>query len=70
MKIEGSIKGMAEFKTKLRALGDAGFRAAVASACESFEGVMKTSKEEYVPVDQGALRSSGTVLPPEISEVL
>lgn len=67
MKIEGSIAGVAELKMKMRALGDAGFRALVASAHEQFEGVMTTSKEEYVPVDQGPLRASGTVLPPSVS---
>lgn len=67
MKIEGEIKGLAEFRAKLRTMGTAGFKAAVASAYRSFEEIMTKSKEEYVPVDQGPLRASGTVLPPEVS---
>lgn len=48
-------------------MGPAVFAAMVKSAYESFESVMTTSKEEYVPVDSGTLRSTGTVLPPEVS---
>lgn len=34
---------------------------------EHAEDVMRVSKTEYVPVDLGTLRQSGTVLPPEIT---
>ena len=67
MKTSIEIAGVAEWHSKLKAMSPAVFTAMVKSAYESFEGVMTTAKEEYVPVDSGALRSTGTVLPPEVS---
>lgn len=67
MKTSIEIAGVAEWHSKLKAMGPAVFEAMVKSAYESFEGVMTTAKEEYVPVDSGTLRSTGTVLPPEVS---
>lgn len=67
MKISAELTGAAEWKAKLRAMGPAAFAAMVASAHRSFEEVMTISKEEYVPVDQGTLRSTGYVEPPAVA---
>jgi hypothetical protein len=67
MKTTVELTGAAEWKAKLHAMGPAVFAAMVKSAYQSFEAVMTTSKEEYVPVDQGTLRSSGHVQSPEVS---
>lgn len=67
MKASIEITGAAEWKAKLQAMGPAAFAAMVQSAHRSLEEVMTTSKEEYVPVDQGTLRSTGHVEPPSVS---
>jgi hypothetical protein len=51
---------------KLRNAGPEVVHAAAASLYQSAEAVMTSAKEEYVPVDTGALRDSGFVELPEI----
>lgn len=67
MRTSVEIAGVAEWNAKLKTMGPAVFDAMVKSAYQSLEAVMATSKEEYVPVDSGTLRSTGTVLQPEVS---
>lgn len=67
MKASVEISGATEWRAKLSRMAPAVFGALVASAHEGFEAVMATSKEEYVPVDQGTLRSTGHVEAPVVS---
>lgn len=64
--VESTVTGGAELNRKLRALGPAGIQAAAGSMYRSAEKIMTDSKENYVPVDTGALRASGHVQLPEI----
>lgn len=61
------LKGSEELKRKLRGMGPAMIRVAARSLYRSAEAVMSDSKEHYVPVDTGTLRSTGRVDPPETS---
>ncbi len=67
MKPTIEIKGAVEWKAKLGRMGPAAFAAMVAGGYQAFEEIMTKSKEEYVPVDQGTLRSTGHVEPPSVS---
>jgi hypothetical protein len=66
---EVKITGGRELVAKLSALADNGRvgHAAGAAIYQEGEAIMARSKEEFVPVDLGALRSSGHVQMPEVS---
>ena len=59
MRIE--LYGTERLRAKLAAAADAGPRILGAALYQEAEAVMTTSKEQYVPVDTGALRASGFV---------
>lgn len=59
--IEFNIQGGKELERKLRLLGPLALKVAGRSLYESAEEVMADSKENYVPVDTGNLRSTGVV---------
>jgi len=59
-----TITGDKELIRKLKALGPKALSVAATSLYQSAEEIMTDSKENYVPVLTGALRSSGKVLPP------
>jgi hypothetical protein len=68
MSLSVTIEGTAEMKASLARIG-ADAQAKVAAALfQEAEIVMAESKERYVPVDHGILRSSGFVLPPKIED--
>lgn len=67
MKPTLEITGAAEWRTKLKRMGPEAFAAMVAGGYQAFEEIMTRSKEEYVPVDQGTLRSTGHVEPPTVT---
>ena len=59
-----TITGDKELIRKLKALGPKALQVATGSLYRSAEEIMTDSKENYVPVDTGALRGTGKVLPP------
>jgi len=60
-KLQATIKGGPAMATKLTRLGPLAVKAGMASLYRSGEAVMTDSKENYVPIDTGALKSSGNV---------
>lgn len=56
-----TITGAEQFSALMDQLGDRAPRAVQGSLHRSAERVMTISKDQFVPVDTGALRSSGTV---------
>ncbi len=62
------LDGGDELFRKLKQLGPEALKTAAASLYRSAERTMTRSKEDFVPVDTGALRSTGTVMPPEITQ--
>src|SRR5512143_3642237 len=65
MRIE--VNGASAISAKLHAAAEAGPQAVAAALFVEAEAIMTVSKEQYVPVDTGALRASGHVVPPKIS---
>lgn len=65
MRVE--IKGAEPLQRKLQNIAAAGPQALVAALYREAEAVMTVSKEQYVPVDTGALRASGTVEAPRFA---
>lgn len=65
--IELSLPDKNKFTKLLQELGSVAVPVAAASLYAAAEAIMAKSKEEYVPVDTGALRSSGYVKAPEIT---
>jgi hypothetical protein len=63
IKLEGTERILRYFQH----IGNALPRELGAALYQEAEKVMTVSKAQYVPVDSGALRASGEVLPPEIS---
>lgn len=61
MKLEFSIAGLEQFKDALDKFGERVIPTTRDSLYYSAEAIMTVSKEQYCPVDTGALRSSGTV---------
>ena len=59
------LNGDKELREKLRRLGAAALPAGGRSLFESAENIMSISKEQYVPVETGTLKSSGFVQPPD-----
>ena len=57
-----TISGGEELSRKLKILGPLAAKVSAQSLYQSAEEVMAESKEQYVPVDVGALRSTGKVL--------
>lgn len=55
------IAGVNDLISKFKEMGPEMLQAGAASMYRSAEDVMTTSKEVYVPIDTGALKSSGTV---------
>lgn len=64
--IEVDLPDKNKFTQLLKRLGAVALPAAAKSLYESAEMIMADSKENYVPVDQGTLRSTGYVKPPEL----
>lgn len=64
--INVALKGDRELKAKLQQLGLAALPVGGRSLFESAENIMSISKEQYVPVETGTLKSSGFVGPPDI----
>ncbi len=60
------LEGIDRLQRALKRAGPMATKAFAASAVKEQEKVMADSKENYVPVDLGILKGSGTVLPPEI----
>lgn len=58
------ITGLDSFSRRRGVVGRAVRRAVAAELYGEAEEIMATSKAEYVPVDQGVLRSTGHVQPP------
>lgn len=68
--IEARLVGLDQVfaQTKLMLGGARTKRAIAAALYQAGEEIMADSKENYVPVDTGALRSTGTAHKPEISD--
>lgn len=64
---ELTFTGSAQLESNLRRLAELAPAAVAQGLMEHAEDVMRVSKTEYVPVDLGTLRQSGTVLPPVIT---
>jgi hypothetical protein len=64
-KFSFQVQGVAELNAKLRALGENIPEEAGAELYRQAEDVMGDSKQNYVPVDTGTLKSSGYVELPE-----
>lgn len=64
---ELTFTGSAQLASNLRRLAELAPAAVAQGLTEHAEEVMRVSKTEYVPVDLGTLRQSGTVLPPVIT---
>lgn len=60
-RIQATIKGGAALRSKLNQLGPLAVKVGMASLYRSAEAVMTESKENYVPIDTGALKSTGNV---------
>lgn len=60
------IKGLDRFRANLGRIAGAAIPAVKRAMFQEAEEIMTVSKTAFVPVDTGALRASGTVLPPEI----
>lgn len=58
------ITGVTKFAQQLQAITNNEPEAMVAALFAEAEQIMTVSKQDYVPVDTGALRASGTVEPP------
>lgn len=61
------ITGLDKLKRALADAGPLAMDALAAAMVEEQEAVITDAKQNYVPVDTGTLRGSGTVLPPEKS---
>lgn len=66
MKVSFEIQGSQELARKLTALGPKAVKAASASLYRSAETIMTRSRDEFCPINTGALKSTGTVGLPEI----
>jgi hypothetical protein len=62
-----TISGLPKVKRALKALGKKGPKAMAGALFREGEGIMGDSKEKFVPVDKGNLKSSGHVAKPKIS---
>lgn len=61
------ITGVDQLKRALAEAGSLATDALAAAMVEEQEAVITDAKTNYVPVDTGALRGSGAVLPPQVS---
>ncbi len=61
------MKGGALLARKIDKLGTEGAATVASSLYESAEKIMTLSKENYVPVETGTLRSTGRVDPPRVN---
>lgn len=66
-KLTVDVKGLKETQAVLKKLGDVGPILLAESLFKEGERIMGDSKENYVPVDSGNLRSTGHVELPKIS---
>lgn len=66
MSLTLTITGTEALRDALAKLGPKAQEASAAALYQEAEAIMADSKENYVPVDTGALRDSGNVLKPEI----
>jgi hypothetical protein len=66
-KFHVTIHGLPKVKKALKALGAKGPKALGGALFREGEGIMGDSKEKYVPVDLGNLKSSGHVQHPKIT---
>ena len=62
-----TMQGSEALQANLRRLGELAPAVIAEGLLEHANDVMRVSKTEYVPVDLGTLRHSGTVLPPVIA---
>lgn len=63
-----TFAGADDLLEQLRALPERALRAAGAELYQRAEAIMADAKENYVPVDLGALRDSGHVEPPVFAD--
>lgn len=66
--IQITITGLDDLLRKLDRIPQIGRAGAGIALYQEAEKIMTTSKDEFVPVDTGTLRSTGHVQPPEIDE--
>ena len=66
-KFHVTIRGLPQVKKALKKLGDKGPKVMGGALFREAEGIMGDSKEKYVPVVTGNLRSSGHVQLPKIT---
>jgi hypothetical protein len=64
MQIQFTVTGLDQLIENLQARGEAAVASLGTSLYEEAERIMADSKANYVPVDLGVLRNSGTVFPP------
>lgn len=67
-KISIDVKGGATLVRKLRSIGPAALQEGGASLFRSGEKIITRSKEEFVPIDTGALESTLSVSVPEFTK--
>jgi hypothetical protein len=66
MKLKITVKNQQKLKKKLKEVGRKGVPILAQAMYVEAEMIMLDSKVNYVPVDTGALRSTGIVTPPKI----